>query len=680
MSYRGAFTTVWTAKARVDGIDAVPCDDFVQCQAGINLAEANALLADPNAAELRAREILKSNAVEPVALYLLGAALNRQGRYDAAKKILEPLSQSQPQSASVLRELGFALGELGDGESATAALLRAIDFDYLDEQTLFALGDLLRFQNALPDPEPEDARVAKRQADLLLRQGRWSDAEPLYERGLELAPDFAAARFRYATMLFARRKFEVAQAHIEELLRANAECTLLRALKAVALVGSGRSGEAITEFDSFIEKCPDRPGLWLEYGRVLRSNRDSRAAAALKRAIRILPSFVEAYVLYASIKPFDWDASMIEQVRGQLARPDLAAEDRALLHFSLGKAYEDLGRYAESFENYRKCNEILRRNDRRTAKASANFVRRTAAVFNPMLFRKRAGAGFPTRDPIFIVGMKRSGSTLVEQILSRHSAIEALGELDDLTEVIGRVRGYPNVLRDLEPGAFSALGKQYVALAAPRRKSGKPFFTDKLPHNFGRVGLIHLILPNARIIDVRRHPLDCGLSCYKHYFPGGQISLSLTDFAGGYVDYVRLMAHFDRVLPGKVHRVIYERLVGNFEDEVRRLLDYLGLPFEKECLRFHEESRSVLTPSADQVRTPLYRSAVEYWRHYEQWLGPMKEKLGHVLDIYPEVPKFFEELHVRLRKPLSLGEAGAPFNLVRGLRAQGIEIAGTSSR
>jgi hypothetical protein len=237
------------------------------------------------------------------------------------------------------------------------------------------------------------------------------------------------------------------------------------------------------------------------------------------------------------------------------------------------------------------------------------------------------------------------------------------------------VPGYPQALKDLGAGRLRSMGEEYMALTAPRRKPGKPFFTDKLPHNFGRVGLIHLILPNARIIDVRRHPIDCGLSCYKHYFPGARLSLSLSDLGASYVDYVRLMAHFDRLLPGKVHRLIYERLIEDFEREVRQLLNYLGLPFEEECLRFHEEARQVQTPSADQVRVPLYRSGVGYWRHYEQWLGPMKEKLGYVLDLYPEVPRFYEEVHVRLRRPMSLGQASGPFTMVRGLRQPRTAIA-----
>jgi len=689
MTYReSAFKvgTIWTATTTSKRAGADGPDCF------IDVDSANALLANPAAAERRAREILEINASDPIALFTLGAALHRQGRNESAKAILEPLSQAQPQLGCALRELGFALRKLGDRESARVALLKALDLNYLDEDVLFALGDPPVFddlrtgeeetpepfdapseaaENALRralDVSPNDARAMKRLADMLVRAGRWSDSEPLYRRCLEIAPDLRAARFRYATMLLARRKFDDARVHIERLLATGTTFWLLRALKYISLIGSGQADAAIAEFESWIENCTDKPGLWLEYARALHSKRDSRAADAIKRAIGILPSMVEAYVLYAIIKPFVWDQTMIDQVLAQLTRTDLAAKDRAQLHFALGKAYEDLGRYAESFENYRACNEILRHGNESAAEVSTKFVRRTMAVFNPMLLRSRAGRGCQARDPIFIVGMKRSGSTLVEQILSRHSAIEALGELEDLIAVVGRLAGYPQALKDIGPDRLRALGEEYMALTAPRRKLGKPFFTDKLPHNFGRVGLIHLILPNARIIDVRRHPLDCGLSNYKHLFRGARLSLSLDDLGSSYVDYVRLMAYFDKVLPGKVHRLIYERLIDDFEHEVKRLLNYLGLPFEEECLRFYEGTRDVETPSADQVRRPLYASGAGYWRHYEPWLGPMKEKLGYVLDCYPDVPKFFDEVHVRLRRPLSLGEAGSPFASVRGLR------------
>ncbi|HEX4078259.1 MAG TPA: sulfotransferase [Rhizomicrobium sp.] len=624
---------IWTAAASSNGKGAARFERPET--AYLTLAETQALLGTPAAAEMRAREVLKTHSADPVARFLLGAARARQGQDEEARAILDPLVQSQPQMGPAWRELGFVLEKLGARDQTAAALMKALDFNYMDESVLFALGDLVP----------------------------WGDAS-----------DFAAPRFRRATALFAQRKFGAALAGFGELLRAKPEFALVRALKAIALAGEGQTDAAIAEFGTFIEEC-DWPGLWLEYARALRSKRDPRAAAALKRAMRILPSFVDAYMLYASIKPFRWDEAMIGAARAQLARPDLAPEDRAQFHSALGKAYEDLENYAESFENYRKCNEILRHGGNRSAEMSKNFVRRTMTIYNPALLRGRSGTGCPARGPVFIVGMKRSGSTLVEQILSRHSAVEALGELEDLTEIIGRRRGYPQVLKELGPESFRAMGEEYMALARQRRKLGKPFFTDKLPHNFGRTGLIHLILPNAKIIDVRRHPLDCGISCYKHYFPGARLSLSLTDFASGYVDYVRLMAHFDEVLPGKVHRVIYRRMVGNLEFEVRRLLDYLGLPFEEECLRFDEETRHVKGPSADQVRMPLYDTGIDYWRNFEAWLGPMKAKLGYVLDVYPDVPKFYDEIRFRPRKPLGLGQTGGQVAHFRGLRQRHFENA-----
>ena len=603
----------------------------------LTLAESLELLRQPGVAEIRAREFLALNPSDPVATFLHGAALARQGRNEAARTILEPLAVTQPHMGPVWRELGIVLGRIGSREAAIAALLKALDLNYLDKDVLLALGDLL---------EPS---------------------------GVSRVANAPLTGFLELSQLFANRDFGPALARADKLLKSQPSSMLLRALKALALTGTGQTDAAISEYQAFIETS-NWPGLWLEYARALRSKRDPKAPDAVKRAISILPSFVEAYLFYASIKPFRWDDEMIRTAHAQLGRPDLAPEERAQLHSALGKAYEDLGNYNESFENYRRCNDILRREGNRSAKASANFARRTIAFFSPAFLRRREGGGYPARDPIFIVGMKRSGSTLVEQILSRHSMIEGLGELEILTEVIGRRPGYPQILRQFGPGALREMGAEYAALTARQRKLGRPYFTDKLPHNFGRVGLIHLILPNAKIIDVRRHPLDCGLSCYKHYFPGAQLSLSLDDFASGYADYVKLMSHFDKVLPGKVHRVFYERLVGDLEGEVRRLSAFLGLPFEKACLNFHEDTRQVDTPSADQVRTPLYDLAVEYWRHFDPWLGPMKDRLGPVLASYPDVPEFFSDIQFRLRNPLALGETGREFALVRGLAQRPVAV------
>src|SRR6185437_5456242 len=257
-----------------------------------------------------------------------------------------------------------------------------------------------------------------------------------------------------------------------------------------------------------------------------------------------------------------------------------------------------------------------------------------------------------------------AGSTLVQEILCAHSAIERTGELRDLTwmtarldnESIGGDTGlrYPEILRTYDRDRFRSLGEEYLQRTFFRRKLGRPFFVDKYPGNFVRTGLIHLILPNAKIVDVRRHPLDCCLSCFKNYFPEGQVfSHSLTDLGRYYADYIELMAHFDQVLPGKVHRIFYEDLVANPEKEVRRLFDYLGVPFEEQCLRFYEKEQAIMTTSAEQARTPIYKSGIGSWRHYEPWLEPLRSALGPVLGAYPGVPKFFTPMQISMTMRLA---------------------------
>jgi hypothetical protein len=305
-------------------------------------------------------------------------------------------------------------------------------------------------------------------------------------------------------------------------------------------------------------------------------------------------------------------------------------------------------------------------------------------LFTPAFFRQRKGAGYDERGAIFIVGLPRSGSTLVEQILASHSDIEGLGELDCLQTIVSRLthaegKGprYPAAVGTLDLERLRTLGKEYMDLTRARRKTDRPFFTDKLPANFSHAGLIHLILPNAKIVDVRRHPLDCGFSCYKHYFPFGQpLTYRLEDIGRAYVDYVELMAHFDDVLRGNVYRILYERLVADPAKEVRLLLAYLGLPFEQQCLRFHENRRLVTTLSHDQVRMPLYASGTEQWRHYEPWLQPLKKELGYVLEVYPEVPKFYAHLNARRRSEAGRGPQSNIFRCFKGVRQLPFEAMG----
>jgi hypothetical protein len=319
-------------------------------------------------------------------------------------------------------------------------------------------------------------------------------------------------------------------------------------------------------------------------------------------------------------------------------------------HFAIGKAQEDATSYAESFGHYSEGNRLRRATSRYDAAETSRHVARSKALFTPDFFSARAGWGCPAADPIFIVGLPRSGSTLIEQILASHSAVEGTTELPDIA-VMARALGggkswseksrYPEVLAELDADRIRALGEQYLEQTRIQRKTGKPYFIDKMPNNFAHAGLVHLALPNARIIDARRHPLDCCWSGFKQHFARGQnFTYSLEDIGRYYRDYVELMAHFDQVLPGRVHRVFHETLIDDTEAEIHRMLHYCNMPFEPACLRFYETERAVRTASSEQVRRPINREGMGQWRNFEPWLAPLRAALGPVLEAYPAAPDY----------------------------------------
>jgi hypothetical protein len=370
--------------------------------------------------------------------------------------------------------------------------------------------------------------------------------------------------------------------------------------------------------------------------------------AAYEKSLELLPSLGEAYWSLANLKTLRFTPAQLESMRAQLARPDLGQEDRFHLHFALGKALEDAQVYAESFEHYAAANRIRRGEITYSAQEMTSHVRRSKTLLTPEFFAARSGYGTQSADPIFIVGLPRAGSTLIEQILASHSQVEGTMELPDipaiaksLTQLADRTTTYPQVLESLSAAECSALGQQYLDQTRIQRKTGAPFFIDKMPNNFAHVGLIQLLLPNAKIIDARRHPLGCCFSGFKQHFARGQsFTYSQEDIGRYYRDYVELMAHVDRVLPGRVHRVIYESMIEDTEAQVRALLAHCGLPFEEQCLRFYENERAVRTASSQQVRKPIFRDGLDQFRHYEPWLSPMKAALGPVLEAYPGVPEF----------------------------------------
>jgi tetratricopeptide (TPR) repeat protein len=480
-----------------------------------------------------------------------------------------------------------------------------------------------------------------------LRMGRSHEASALLERCLECAPDFALARFNYADLLLKLKAFDSALTEIERLLKWDCSNVLFRQLKGKILEALGRSEEALELYDQLLAENPQRVESWISYGHAARAlGLQKQSVDAYRKAIAVRPFSGVAYWSLANMKTVLFGDEDIAAIESHLKRPDLPTEDRDRLLFSLGKAYEDRGEYEKSFEQYARANAAMRLRLPHNPAKITRQVEQTKALFTKEFLKSRGGAGCEAVGPIFVVGLPRSGSTLIEQILSSHAEIEGTEELPYIGSIareIERQQGkpdgltYPEVLKLPSPALFSAFGEEYLARAAVHRKLNRRFFIDKEPPNWFHVGLIHLLLPNARIIDARRHPAACCFSMFKQYF-SSKPRPRLAELARFYRDYVELMAHFDRVLPGKVHRVIYEEIVADPEREIRRMLDYLGLPFQESCLQFHESSRAVRTPSSEQVRRPISTDAVDHWRNYEPWLGPLISGLSTVFTAYPNVP------------------------------------------
>ncbi|HEX3651706.1 MAG TPA: sulfotransferase [Rhizomicrobium sp.] len=518
----------------------------------------------------------------------------------------------------------------------------------LDQERIpAAVQSLKSFLNEQPN-EPAALNLL---ADAAIRQGRDEQREVLLARSLELEPDSIAARYHYACALFRAGKPLPAKLQLEQLLAAEPRNPLFRRQMAALLETIGHYAPCAAFFGELTAEYPNSAQLWLHYGHALRGlGQSGESIAAYRQAIAADPSNGLAWWSLANLKTYRFSESDIARIEAGIAKPGVSQENRAALNFALGKAYADRQQYAKSLETYAKGNAIQRLSLSHNPDVLTSYVARCKTLFTPEFFAANLGSGSLRRDPIFLVGMTRSGSTLVEQILASHSAIEGTRELTELAGIAKYIENeiaprhdskFPDVLAALGNGEFQALGDRYLESLRAYRSTGQPFFTDKMASNFVYVGMLQLILPNARIVDVRRHPLACCWSNFAQLFTSGQeYAYRLTDLGRLYREYVELMAHWDRVLPGKVHRVFYEQLVADPEGEIRRLLSHLELPFEETCLQFHSNARAVSTVSSEQVRTPIYKEGVEQWRNYEPWLGQLKSALGPVLECYPAVPDF----------------------------------------
>lgn len=473
-------------------------------------------------------------------------------------------------------------------------------------------------------------------ADVLMAAGDLPGARAC----LEAAHGSDEARRSLAQSLFGARRFVEAVAEFDSLLTRAPDDGLCLAMKAAALTELGRYAQATEITAAVVKRFPDQPYAWLVHAGSLRAHGETAACiAAYRQCLALDPGCAEAWLSLANLKTYRFGADEVAAMGALLAEARPQPEDQAKLAFALGKAREDGRDDVGAFEAFALGNAIEKPRRGFDPDQTSAYVRRCEALFTPAFFAARMGSGARASDPIFIVGLPRSGSTLVEQILASHPAIEGTRELPDLPMIAAAVRAYPESLAAVTREDCARLGAEYLRRTSAYRHLGRPRFTDKTPKNFLHIGFIRLILPHARIVDVRRHPLDCGVSVFKQYFGlGFSCAFDLDHIGRYYADYVELMAHFDEVAPGHVHRVIYEDLVQDTEAVVRRLLDYLGLPFDPACLRFFENRRAIDTPSSEQVRQPIFADAVGQWRRYEPWLGPLKEALGSVLDAYPAAP------------------------------------------
>lgn len=577
--------------------------------------------SDPATAASLAGEIIGRYPGAPAPYRLLGTALRRLGRNEEAERAESEAISISARSPDLI-------------EAAQAILGRHFDrAEHLIRSRL--------------ESDPEDAEALRLLADIAATAGHHQDAERLLRRTIGIAPAFVAAYVNLATLLQNLGRSDEAIALLDAVSAEEPRHHWTLSLKAALLVAEQRLDEAIQTHEELLGRAPEASIVWMNYGYALKTvGRIDDAVAAYRRSLQLAPGNGFAWWGLANLKTVRLDArdtaTMQEALQG--ASDDL---QQIQLHFALGKGLGDQARFEQSFRHYAAGNDLRRRRIPYEARLVTEAVRKTEALFTSEFLQARAGNGCAAADPIFIVGMPRSGSTLVEQILASHPLIEGAGELVELEKIAARIDSGAPVLSswldkiaNLQAEDLRTLGEAYLGSTRAHRMSERPFFTDKMPFNWRYIGLILLILPNAKIIDVRRHPLGCCFSNFALYFNRQtNFASSLEDLGIYYRDYVRMTAHFDRIAPSRIYRVTYEKLVEDCEREVRLMLDHLGLPFDEACMRFYDNRRAVHTPSAQQVRMPINTEGLEHWRGYEPWLGPLQRALGPVLEVYPAVPE-----------------------------------------
>jgi tetratricopeptide (TPR) repeat protein len=559
------------------------------------------------------------------------------------------INPALPASWSMLEGLYRLTGETENAGTAAAhvATLKGLPPEVVHATSLFSDGELLPAENIVRAyllKHGNHIEAMRLLARIGIERDVLDDAELLLDAVLQLAPDYRAARYDFACVLVERHQYLKAREELEKLLQLEPNNRQFKTLYATASVGLGEHEKAVTLYRELLNGAPGAADLHLSIAHSLKtSGQRDEAIGAYRTAAALRPGYGDAYWSLANLKTYRFTDDEIASMRAAESAPDTRLEDRYHLCFALGKAFEDRREYEESWRCYEKGNSLKRSESRYRPQIIETNTRRQIEICTRELFASRAGTGASNADPIFILGLPRAGSTLLEQILASHSRVEGTQELAEIPRIVLELLGrdpnydnprYPGVLTDMPPEDLLRLGERYLRETRIYR-TDKPYFIDKMPNNFRHVGLIHLILPNARIIDARREPMACCFSNLKQLFATGQeFTYSIEDIARYYRTYLELMRHWDEALPGRILRVQHEDVVDDLEGNVRRILDFCGLEFEPACVEFYRTERSVRTASSEQVRQPIFREGLDQWKNYEPWLEPLKDALGDALARY----------------------------------------------
>jgi tetratricopeptide (TPR) repeat protein len=567
------------------------------------------------------------------------------GRLDDALQAYARATHFNPALVAAWRELAKILRDrsmVREAERVESELqqLQALPAPLLAATDLIAQGRLLKAEDIVRQflgKVPHHVAAMRLLADIGIRFGVLDDAEFLLEAAVRFEPDNVPARIDYIQALRKRQKFREALREARILLDSEPENLRFQSVFAVECMQTGDYDTALSTFDRILAKIPGDPVTLTSRGHALKTcGRYDEAVSSYRAAVTGQPRYGEAWYSLANLKVYAFDDSELQQMRAQDEDPNLSYLDRVYLNFALGKACEDRSEFDTAFDYYRRGNALKKGQSRYDADEMSADLLAQRAVCTRQFFEERSDFGHAAPDPIFIVGLPRAGSTLLEQILSSHSQVDGTLELPNVLSLSQTLRrrarkegtSYPDILAELGPEELAEFGQRYIEETRVHRQ-GSPFFVDKMPNNFRHLGLIRLMLPNARIIDARRHPMACCFSAWKQLFAEGQeFSYDLNDTGRYYSDYFRLMAHWDDVLPGFVLRVLHADVVDDLEGQVRRMLDFCGLPFEGACLEFFKTERNVRTPSSEQVRQPINRSGLELWQQFAGHLAPLKNALG----------------------------------------------------